>query len=135
MNLAELNFLVVEDHEFQRNMALRILANLGATKVVWAADGRAALDIVNAKDTPIHIIISDLNMPGMDGMEFMRHLGELGLPVSIILASGLEGALLGLGRNHEPSLWCHDPGRHRKAGHAVKSGRIDQALSAAPSKP
>ena len=94
MHIAELTFLAVEDHEFQRGVLLKVLAGLGATKVSWAADGRAALKLVKAGDPPIDIIISDLNMPGMDGMEFRRHLGEAGIPVSIILASVLERPLL-----------------------------------------
>lgn len=94
MHIAELSILAVEDHEFQRRVLLRILAGLGATKVSAAADGRAALKIIMAPDAPVDIIISDLDMPGMDGMEFMRHLGEAGTPVSIILASALDGSLL-----------------------------------------
>jgi CheY-like chemotaxis protein len=93
MHIAELRFLAVEDHEFQRGVWLRILAGLGATKVSVAADGREAL-IVMARDRPVDIIISDLDMPGMDGAEFMRHLGETGLPVSVILASALDVVLL-----------------------------------------
>lgn len=93
MHIAELRFLAVEDHEFQRGVWLRILAGLGATKISVAADGREAL-IVMARDTPVDIIISDLDMPGMDGAEFMRHLGETGLPVSVILASALDALLL-----------------------------------------
>jgi len=93
MPIAELRFLAVEDHEFQRGVWLRILAGLGATKVSVAADGREAL-IVMARDTPVDIIISDLDMPGMDGAEFMRHLGETGLAVSVILASALDALLL-----------------------------------------
>ena len=94
MGIAELSFLAVEDHEFQRNVLLRILAGLGATKVSVAPDGAAALKIVKALDPPIDIVISDLDMPGMDGVEFMRHLGEAGIPVSIILASALGRSLL-----------------------------------------
>jgi CheY-like chemotaxis protein len=94
MPIAELSFLAVEDHEFQRNVLLRILAGLGATKVLAAVDGAAALKIVKALDPPVDIVISDLDMPGMDGVEFMRHLGEAGIPVSIILASALGSSLL-----------------------------------------
>ena len=94
MNIAELTFLVVEDHEFQRAVVLRILAGLGAIKVRWAADGRAALTIIKTQDAPVDIIISDLDMPGMDGMEFIRHLGEAKIPASVILASALECSLL-----------------------------------------
>jgi CheY-like chemotaxis protein/HPt (histidine-containing phosphotransfer) domain-containing protein len=93
MQIADLHFLAVEDHEFQRGVWLRILARLGATKVSVAADGREAL-LVMARDASVDIIISDLDMPGMDGAEFMRHLGERGLGVSVILASALDALLL-----------------------------------------
>lgn len=94
MRISDLSFLAVEDHAFQRRVLLKILSGLGATKVVGVPDGRAALEIALAPDAAVDIIISDLDMPGMDGMEFMRHLGEARLPVSIILASALEPSLL-----------------------------------------
>ena len=94
MGLSELNFLAVEDHEFQRGLLLKMLARLGATHISTAADGRAALDIVKSSYPSIDIIISDLDMPGMDGLEFMRHLSEARIPVAIILASALESVLL-----------------------------------------
>ena len=70
MGLSELKFLAVEDHEFQRGMLLKMLARLGATQVSTAADGYAALEIVMSPGASIDIIISDLDMPGMDGLEF-----------------------------------------------------------------
>lgn len=94
MRLSELKFLVVEDHEFQRGMLLKMLARLGATQVSTAADGYAALEIVMSPGASIDVIISDLDMPGMDGLEFMRHVGEAHIPVAIILASALESVLL-----------------------------------------
>jgi len=94
MHISELSFLAVEDHPAQREVLLAILAAMGATRVAVATDGVAALDIVLSPESTVDIIISDLNMPGMDGMEFMRHLGQAGLAVSIILASVLERSLL-----------------------------------------
>jgi EAL domain-containing protein (putative c-di-GMP-specific phosphodiesterase class I)/CheY-like chemotaxis protein len=94
VGLSELKFLAVEDHEFQRGMLLKMLARLGATQVSTAADGYAALEIVMSPGAAIDIIISDLDMPGMDGLEFMRHVGEARIPVAIILASALESVLL-----------------------------------------
>jgi EAL domain-containing protein (putative c-di-GMP-specific phosphodiesterase class I) len=94
MGIEELHFLVAEDHEFQRKTLVRMLAGLGAKHVSEAGDGKAALEIFTDLMEPIDIIISDLEMPGMDGMEFMRHVGEAGIPVSVILASALDAALI-----------------------------------------
>ena len=94
MGIEELNLLVAEDHDFQRKTLVRMLTALGAKRVSQAGDGRAALDIFIGRVPPIDIIISDLEMPGMDGMEFMRHIGEADIPVSVIISSALDPALI-----------------------------------------
>lgn len=94
MPLAHLSFLVAEDHAFQRGMLVTMLEKLGAGSVREAAGGHDALAIVKDSATPVDIIISDLDMPGMDGMEFIRHLGAMHARVSIILASALDRVLL-----------------------------------------
>jgi len=94
MPLAELCFLVAEDHDFQRSALVRMLVDLGAKEVHEAADGHGALKIIQDPARPVDIVISDLDMPGMDGMEFIRRLGQAGGHVSIILASALERKLI-----------------------------------------
>ena len=93
--IRELNFLVAEDHEFQRNALVWMLTGLGARSIHQAHDGRSALKIVSDPRNAIDVVISDLDMPGMDGMEFIRHLGQSGAQVSIILASALDPKLMG----------------------------------------
>lgn len=94
MNVAEIRFLVVEDHGFQRWVTGNLLQSMGAAHVYSAADGRAALEMLSEIDPPIDIVVSDLDMPGMDGMEFIRHLGEARAPVSLIVASALDRSLV-----------------------------------------
>ncbi|HTW54299.1 MAG TPA: EAL domain-containing response regulator [Stellaceae bacterium] len=94
MKASELCFLVAEDHDFQRRTLIGMLSRLGAKQVLDAADGRSALELFRAAEMPVDIIISDLDMPGMDGMELIRHIGETGVPVSIILSSAIEHTVL-----------------------------------------
>ncbi|APV49906.1 diguanylate phosphodiesterase [Betaproteobacteria bacterium GR16-43] len=94
MSMAGLRFLVAEDQDFQRRELVRTLESLGVTTVHQAADGTAALEILQDPQRPVDIVISDLDMAGMDGMELVRHLGETQASVSIILASALEKKLL-----------------------------------------
>ena len=94
MSIAALRFLVTEDHDVQRNALVMALGRLGAKTVHQAADGYGALKILEDPARPVDIVITDLDMPGMDGMEFVRHLGETGDSISIILASALEYKLL-----------------------------------------
>jgi len=91
----ELNFLVVEDDDFQRKILVNMLRSLGATSISDAANGQQALDILHSENAQLmDIAICDMNMPEMDGMEFLRHLGQESSAISIIILSTLDKALL-----------------------------------------
>jgi CheY-like chemotaxis protein len=90
MTLADCTVLVVEDHEFQRRTTLQMLANLGVGALLEAADGDAALALLSEAD----IIVCDLDMPAMDGVEFLRHVSETRAGTAIVIASGLEESVL-----------------------------------------
>ena len=94
MGVTSLTFLVVEDHAFQRNMLVKMLKGLKAKQVHAAPDGRAALELLKSLKMPVDVIISDLDMPAMDGMELMRHIGVTRYGASLIVASSLERGLL-----------------------------------------
>lgn len=94
MQIEDLNFLVAEDHAFQRRSLVRMLVTLGAKQIAEAADGHAALEAFQGNASPIDIGIIDLNMPGMDGLELIRHLAEENHLGSIILASALDRSLI-----------------------------------------
>jgi EAL domain-containing protein (putative c-di-GMP-specific phosphodiesterase class I)/DNA-binding NarL/FixJ family response regulator len=94
MQIADLRFLVAEDNEFQRRWLAVMLTNLGARHIAEAVDGRSALTIIQDRNQPIDISFIDLNMPGMDGMELIRHMSKEAHPSSIILASALAPSLV-----------------------------------------
>jgi CheY-like chemotaxis protein len=72
MNISAIRFLVVDDHEFQRNMLVRMLKRLGAQSIAEASDGTTALEYCMRADDMVDVILCDLDMPGMDGMAFIR---------------------------------------------------------------
>ena len=73
-------------------MEKRVLTELGATRITEARDGNEALACARASRPDI--VISDLNMPGMDGMTFISHLAQEKLADSVIIASGLAPGVL-----------------------------------------
>jgi len=94
MQIADLNFLVAEDDAFQRRWLVVMLANLGAKNIAEVPDGLAALRILQEKDNKIDISFVDLDMPGMDGFELIRHLAKENHRVSVVLTSALDSSLL-----------------------------------------
>jgi EAL domain-containing protein (putative c-di-GMP-specific phosphodiesterase class I)/AmiR/NasT family two-component response regulator len=96
MEASGLNVLVVEDDNFQRQMIMKMLQSISTVQFLKEADnGRCALEIIRTqKENPIDIVICDLNMPKMDGLEFLRHLGEERHSISIIIVSALSSRLV-----------------------------------------
>jgi DNA-binding SARP family transcriptional activator/EAL domain-containing protein (putative c-di-GMP-specific phosphodiesterase class I)/CheY-like chemotaxis protein len=90
---ADYRVLVVEDHDFQRRTALTLLRRLGVGSLLEASDGAAALSLLREVSPP-DVIICDLDMPGMDGVEFIRHVARRGLASAVAIVSGLDRVLV-----------------------------------------
>jgi EAL domain-containing protein (putative c-di-GMP-specific phosphodiesterase class I) len=94
MSLAGMSGLLVEDHGFQRRLGLRLLADLGLTRLHEAADGFQALELLRGAGEPPDVVLVDLDMPGMDGVEFIGIVAQERLARSIAVVSAMEPALL-----------------------------------------
>lgn len=91
----DLVILVVEDHAFQRQTLVQVLKSLGAKKILEADNGRPALEIIRRhSDHPVDLVICDIDMPDMDGLEFLRHIGKSQANMSVAICSGKELPLL-----------------------------------------
>jgi two-component system chemotaxis response regulator CheY len=64
--------LIVDDSNTMRKIVTRSLRQAGFEfeKVLEAGDGQAALEVLAGE--PVDIVLSDINMPVMDGVEFLR---------------------------------------------------------------
>lgn len=86
--------LVVDDSAFQRRHAVALCRMLGARVVYEAADGAQALDLLASLPTTPALLIVDIEMPQMDGIELIEALRIRNTETDIIIASGRESALI-----------------------------------------
>jgi len=83
--MVERKILFIDDDESQREIMRRFIPKLGF--VVKTADSAgAALDLLAAEEFPL--IITDLSMPGMDGLELCRHIKQKHADVIVYALSG-----------------------------------------------
>lgn len=96
--------LIVDDSAAIRKILQRMLGQAGFTlgKVTEAADGVEALEKLKAQ--PVNLILSDINMPNMDGIQLLTELKSKAeskhIPVIMITTEGGEAKVmeaLGLG--------------------------------------
>ena len=71
VDFSELRVLLVEDSEFALNLEKQALRELGFQAVVVARDGQEAYDTLEQFET-INLIVSDWNMPNLDGLELLK---------------------------------------------------------------
>jgi len=88
-----LHILLLDDEPFMLKLLARMLARQGCANVSLADSGGAGLEIVRGA-TPPDLILCDLNMPEMDGIEFIRKLVEHNYHGSLILVSGEDSRML-----------------------------------------
>ena len=79
--------LLVEDEEVVRNFAARALKRQGY-KVLEAASGVEALEVMEKNKGKIDIVVSDVVMPEMDGPTLLKELRKNNPDLKIIFVSG-----------------------------------------------
>ena len=83
-----LSVMVVDDMATSRGLIIMALEEMGIKKIDFRKDGADALQSLVAK--PVHLVISDYNMPGMDGLGLLKSLRENRITsrIGFILVSG-----------------------------------------------
>jgi two-component system cell cycle sensor histidine kinase/response regulator CckA len=79
--------LIVEDEDVVRKLAARILKRQGF-KVLEAPDGGKALMLYEAYEEPIHLLLTDVVMPGMSGRKLADRLKAIHPEIKVLYMSG-----------------------------------------------
>lgn len=88
---ARLRVLLLDDDNFTLELLADMLADLGSFDVRCETDARNALRVL-AAEAP-QLLICDLSMPGMDGIEFMRAAAGAGFQGQVMLLSGMDAGV------------------------------------------
>ncbi|WP_018991537.1 EAL domain-containing response regulator [Aromatoleum toluclasticum] len=83
-----MKILVVDDEPFVRKLLIHQLGRLGFEHVQASASAQEALSMLEAPGESPDLIFCDLQMPGMDGVEFVRHLVNVSYAGGLVLVSG-----------------------------------------------
>lgn len=87
-----LRVLIVDDEPPARNRLRELLADIASRLPVVvageAANGREALTLVGVE--PVDVILLDIRMPGMDGLETAQHLLKLPAPPAVIFTTAYD---------------------------------------------
>ncbi len=90
----EETILLVEDETHLRRLARQYLEKQGY-KVLEAEDGAAALQIVDGYRGPIHLLLTDVVMPGMNGRELATNIAKLLPDLRVLYMSGYSENAVG----------------------------------------
>lgn len=96
--------LIVDDDPFMAKLLGLMLARLGDFETISESDPRAALACLQRRAHEFDGVVLDLNMPGIDGMEFFRHLARIGYRGCVVPFSGeapeVLASVMQLARSH-----------------------------------
>ncbi|GIL05983.1 MAG: transcriptional regulator [Betaproteobacteria bacterium] len=94
MNRGNVSVLVVDDDPFALKLFARQLALVGIDAVHTCTGAEAALAELGRPEADFDALICDLNMPGMDGVQFLRHLARMRYRGGLVLVSGEDERIL-----------------------------------------
>ena len=92
--MREIRALIVDDSSVMRKIVERSLRQAGVESLVVAEAGSGVEGLEVLKSRQVDLILSDINMPAMDGLEFVRQLRNQrlaeGIPVVMITTESSE---------------------------------------------
>jgi CheY-like chemotaxis protein len=86
--ISELKVLIVDDQPEVRTLIRDVLVEAGVTRTFEAANGREALQFIDADFEPVNFIVCDWNMPGMNGIDFLKQIRTVFPDIPFLMVTG-----------------------------------------------
>ena len=110
----------MEDEEVVRQVAHRILQGQGYT-VLDAKDGQDALEILEQRPGPVHLMLTDLVMPGMNGRELALKMKVRWPGMKVLYMSGYaEEGIVNQGLLEQGLIYIQKPFEARALARRVR---------------
>ncbi len=115
--------LLVDDEKLVLNATTKVL-EAGGYRVRAVSNGADAMAVLDAPEPDISLVVSDITMPGMNGIELVRALRVRHPDLPVVLVSGFHSSLQEIGSLAGPVFFIAKPFGEREI-----FGMIDRALS------
>lgn len=99
MKIDALSVLIVDDDEFAQDVLREMLATLGITHIYTAPNGKQALALLGGLLQAPDVLLCDVYMPDMDGIELMNALAAQNYAGGVVLLSGEDADMLQLAQD------------------------------------
>lgn len=80
--------LIIDDRFEARAMLKNMLVEIGVTQVFEAVDGREGLKFVDTAMDMVDMVISDWNMPNMDGVSLLKQIRSVDSSLPFLMVTG-----------------------------------------------
>jgi EAL domain-containing protein (putative c-di-GMP-specific phosphodiesterase class I)/FixJ family two-component response regulator len=116
--------MVIDDEMFMRKLVASQLRTLGCKSILCHESGKDALANLATQVDKVSLILCDLQMPDMDGIEVLRRLGEMGYRGALILISGEDSLTMTMAQRLAKAHGLNLLGALRKPVEPEQLGRL-----------
>ncbi len=113
----EETILLVDDDETTLEIVTDMLSRFGYN-IIRANNGESALNVIKQNDTFIHLVILDMNMPGMSGRDCLKEIKKISSQMKVIISTGDPGTVSG-----------EQSSQDNAAGYIAKPFRLQEILT------
>jgi len=92
------HFLIVDDDPIFTAVAESVIRSTGPHHTSVASDGQDGLKRLSEANPPVDVVLLDLNMPKLDGLAYLRELGDRGYRGAVIISSGESKSIIDAAR-------------------------------------